>query len=282
LPALLFRKDRMKSYFLITNDDGIQSPGLLALSEAVSDLGELLIVAPSFQQTGMGRSFPQDESIGIIEEKILMVNDDSTKSYGVYGSPAQAVAYGILELSHRKPDLCLCGINYGENLGLSLTCSGTLGAAFEAHSQGIKALAFSIPTSLSKQHSESFEEIDWAPIKKVIRRILIKILKEGFPENADILNINFPELIDDSTLIKFTRQSHQNYSEFLIPPERDFKKGYELKTEKRINPNDTPINSDIYAMKYEKAVSITPLKWDLSFDLKDKSWEKDLNQKEAE
>jgi len=103
----------MKSYFLITNDDGIQSPGLLALSEAVSDLGELLIVAPSFQQTGMGRSFPQDESIGIIEEKILMVNDDSTKSYGVYGSPAQAVAYGILELSHRKPDLCLCGINYG-------------------------------------------------------------------------------------------------------------------------------------------------------------------------
>ncbi|NTW96897.1 MAG: 5'/3'-nucleotidase SurE, partial [Erysipelotrichaceae bacterium] len=56
----------MKSYFLITNDDGIQSPGLLALSEAVSDLGELLIVAPSFQQTGMGRSFPQGESIGII------------------------------------------------------------------------------------------------------------------------------------------------------------------------------------------------------------------------
>ena len=269
----------MKPYFLITNDDGILSPGLLALSEAVSDLGELLIVAPSFQQTGMGRSFPQGESIGIIEEKTLMVNDDPTKSYGINGSPAQAVAYGILELSHGKPDLCLCGINYGENLGLSLTCSGTLGAAFEAHSQGIKALAFSIPTSLSKQHSESFEEIDWTPIKKVIRKILIKILKEGFPENADILNINFPELIDESTLIKFTRQSPQNYSEFLIPPERDFKKGYELKTEKRINLNDTPKNSDIYAMKYEKAISITPLKWDLSFELRDKSWEEELNQK---
>jgi len=272
----------MKPLILITNDDGILSPGLLALSEAVSELGELLVVAPLFQQTGMGRSFPQGESIGIIEEKLLLMNEKPNKAYGVNGSPAQAVAYGILELSHRKPDLCLCGINYGENLGLSLTCSGTLGAAFESHSQGIKALAFSIPTSLSKQHSESFEEIDWTPIKKVIRKIVVRILDQGFPENTDILNINFPDLIDESTKIKFTRQSPQNYSEFLTPPLRDFKKGYELKTEKRVSAGSTPKNSDIFAMKFEKAISITPLKWDLSFELKDKTWEDELNKKEAE
>ena len=81
----------MKPLILITNDDGILSPGLLALSEAVSDLGDLLVAAPLFQQTGMGRSFPQGEDIGIIEEKMLLINDLSTLVYGVYGSPAQAV-----------------------------------------------------------------------------------------------------------------------------------------------------------------------------------------------
>lgn len=272
----------MKPLILITNDDGILSPGLLALSEAVSELGELLVVAPLFQQTGMGRSFPQGEAIGIIEEKLLLMNEKPTKAYGVNGSPAQAVAYGVLELSHRKPDLCLCGINYGENLGLSLTCSGTLGAAFEAHSQGINAVAFSIPTSLSKQHSESFDEIDWKPIKKVVRKIVIQVLGKGFPENADILNVNFPEEIDESTVIKFTRQSSQNYSEFLVPPKRDFKKGYELKTEKRVSMGSTPKNSDIFAMRFEKSVSITPLTWDLSFQMKDTSWEIEFNKKEAE
>ncbi len=272
----------MKPLILITNDDGILSPGLLALAEAVSDLGELLIVAPLFQQTGMGRSFPLGEDIGIIEEKILIINEVPTKAYGVNGSPAQAVAYGILELSHRLPTLCLCGINYGENLGLSLTCSGTLGAAFEAHSHGIKAQAFSIPTSLSKQHSQSFDPIDWTFIKKVIRKIVLKTIHEGFPENADILNINFPELVDESTKIRFTRQSAQNYSEFIIPPPRDFKKGFELKTEKRVSYSTTPKNSDIFAMKFENEISLTPLKWDLSFELKDKAWEEELNKKEAE
>lgn len=132
----------MKPLILITNDDGVYSPGLIA-AEAVQYLGDLLIVAPRFQQTSMGRSFPKSDDVGVIEKMRVMVNGAEIDAYGVHGSPAHAVSHGILELAYKKPDLCISGINYGENLGLSLTCSGTIGAALEADSYEIPSIAVS-------------------------------------------------------------------------------------------------------------------------------------------
>jgi len=116
----------MKPYILLTNDDGITSPGLLALAEVLIDFADVCIAAPIHQQTGMGRSFPRVPDNGIIKQIPLTLNNRTIPAYGVYGSPAFVVAHAMLELVDRKPDLCLCGINYGENLGLSLTCSGTV------------------------------------------------------------------------------------------------------------------------------------------------------------
>ena len=269
----------MKPLILITNDDGIHSPGLLALAEALTDIADILIAAPIAQQTGMGRAFPHMPDTGIIEEVRVLVNGIPTLGYGIHGSPAQVVAYAILELCDRKPDFVFCGVNYGENLGLSVTCSGTLGAAFEANSHRIKAIAFSRPTALSKQHSESFDPVDWTPLKAVIRTITENVLVNGFPDHTDILNINFPKNVEAKTPIRFTRQSPQNYSEFIKPDPRDFSKAYALSAAKNVKEEETPKNSDVYAVHVEHAISVTPLTWDSSLDA-DENW-LNFNKKES-
>lgn len=113
---------------LITNDNGIQSPGLFAAAQAVADMGKLLVSAPLSQQTGMPRAFPRHPGLGTIKEFELNINGKPIVGYGVDGSPAFAVAHGVLELADRKPALCISGINYGENLGQSLPRSGIVGA----------------------------------------------------------------------------------------------------------------------------------------------------------
>lgn len=254
----------MKPLFLITNDDGVLSPGLKAAAEAVQLFGDLLIVAPISQQTGMGRSFPRTADVGIIEKVTLDVNGIETTAYGIHGSPAQAVAYGVLELAGRKPDFCISGINYGENLGLSITCSGTLGAAFEADSHGIPSIAVSRQADLLVQHSESFESLDWEGCKAVTRRIVEKVLKEGFPKQACILNVNLPAKICETTEIRLTRQSRQNYSIFTKPKSRDFTQTFVLSSQMDVDIDKTEKDSDIFAIYFDHVISLTPLKWDLS------------------
>lgn len=254
----------MKPLFLITNDDGVFSPGLQAAAEAVQTLGDLLIVAPISQQTGMGRSFPRTADVGIIETLTIEVNGIQTTAYGVHGSPAQAVAYGILELAERKPDFCISGINYGENLGLSVTCSGTLGAAFEADSHGIPSIAISRQADLLVQHSERFECLEWEGCKAVTKKIVEKVLKEGFPKQACILNVNLPSQISATTEIRLTRQSRQNYSVFTKPGSRDFTQRYVLSSHMDVDINKTEKDSDIFAIYFDQVISLTPLTWDLS------------------
>lgn len=116
----------MKLLALITNDDGISSPGLLAIAEALEPFFELLIVAPKDQQTNMGRGSLKGPTIGSLELCDLQVNGRTIQAYGIAGSPSQAVAHAVVEISDRKPDICVSGINYGENLGLAFTCSGTI------------------------------------------------------------------------------------------------------------------------------------------------------------
>ena len=116
---------------LLTNDDGIQSPGLWAAAEALSDLGWVQVVAPREQQSGMGRSLPATSKGRIYKEKMTVRGKEWTV-YAVDGTPAQAVQHGVLELTDTTPALVVSGINYGENTGNGVTISGTVGAALEA------------------------------------------------------------------------------------------------------------------------------------------------------
>jgi 5'-nucleotidase len=252
---------------LITNDDGVKSPGLWAVIESVMDLGELLVVAPINQQTSMGRSFTKGPDVGIIEKIPLLIDGTEVTVYGVCGSPALAVSHGVLELCDRRPDLCISGINYGENLGLSITCSGTVGAAFEADSHGIPSVAVSRQVDLSIQHSDEFADLDWTACKFITRKIVKEVLKNGFPSKVSILNINIPENATEHTEVRITRQCRHNYSAFVRPEPRDLSKGYKLKSKINLIMSDIDRDSDIFAIAFDKVISITPLTWDLSMNV---------------
>lgn len=87
------------------------------------------------------------------------------------------MSHGILKLAYRKPDLCISGINYGQNLGLSISCSGTLGAAYEANSYDISSIAVSREADLSIQHTSHYKEMDWGASKKILKYMAIEVLK---------------------------------------------------------------------------------------------------------
>lgn len=254
----------MKPLLLITNDDGIHSPGLLAVAEAVCDLGELLISAPITQQTGMGRAFPRMANTGIIEKIPLQVNGQKLLGYGVHGSPAFAVAHGVLELANRKPDLCISGINYGENMGMVLTCSGTLGAIFEADSHGIPGIAVSLQAEISIQRSKEYPSMDWEPAKKITRKWVTQALEQGMPSNAEMLNINIPLGSVRPEEYRITRQSRQNYFEFIKPEQRNLGEPFALQTRIHIYEETLEKDSDIYAFYKDKITSVTPLTWGMS------------------
>ena len=113
---------------LLTNDDGINSPGLWAAAAALSHLGYVTVAAPREQSTSMGRSMPPASDGKLIPVKMRIAEQDWTV-YAVGGTPAQAVFHAVEELLPQKPDLVVSGINYGENVGSGITISGTVGAA---------------------------------------------------------------------------------------------------------------------------------------------------------
>ncbi len=146
-----------KPQILLTNDDGILSPGLWAAAASLSRLGFVTVTAPRDQASGMGRSLP-NTSDGIIEEKRVQVNGQEWTVYSVGGSPAQTVLYGVLDVMKRTPDLVVSGINYGENVASGVTISGTVGAALEGSALGIPSLAVSLEAD-EKYHLSYSEEL---------------------------------------------------------------------------------------------------------------------------
>lgn len=254
----------MKPLIMLTNDDGINSPGLLAAIEAVYDLGDIIVSAPHVQQTGMSRAFPRGKDVGIIDTVEFNVNGKIIKGYGVHGSPAFSVAHGILEIADRKPDLCISGINYGENVGLDITCSGTVGAVIEADSHGVAGIAVSMQSDLSLQRSSEYSKLDWTVSKSVLRTFAKKVLSEGMPKEFNIYNINIPMNPTNPEVFRYTVQSKYNYFEFIKPQERDFEMPFELKSRLYVDKEIIEKNSDIYAVYIDKTTSVTPIKTNMS------------------
>lgn len=257
-----------KPLVLITNDDGIQSPGLHALIEAVSDLARVLVVAPIEQQTNMGRGGLKGPAIGKIRSVQLNLSCGEITCYGVNGSPAQAVAHGLLELTHEQPVLCLSGINYGENLGLAFTCSGTLGAAFEADSFGVSGIAFSRAIPFDDQRSDAFGELDWTLVQYHTRQIVKDVLRHGMAEGVRILNVNYPRQLSEAMIPKVTRQAYMNYGSYVTPGRKEMDMGYQLGWKLNDDLHNAPMDSDIYAVHFEGAISITPMTSLMSVDAK--------------
>jgi 5'-nucleotidase len=244
---------------LVTNDDGLYSPGLQAAAEAVAALGDLLIVAPHTQQTGMSRALPTGDGVGIIEPTTLSIQGASYPAYGIHASPALAVIYAVLELAPRQPDLCISGINYGENIGMTISASGTVGVALEASVWRIPALAISRGAPLHYHRAHEYGPLDWTTARSVTRLLAEKVLRHGLPLEVDALNINVPDRATPQTEIRLTVQSRQAHVYFSTPGKRDLSKGFALPLMDTVDRRTLEPDSDIQAFLYDEVVSVSPL-----------------------
>ncbi|MGH8573655.1 MAG: 5'/3'-nucleotidase SurE, partial [Gammaproteobacteria bacterium] len=225
----------MQPLILVTNDDGIRSAGLRAAAEAASTLGDVLIVAPKIEQTGMGRSFPKTHGQGVIEVCWGSLGGATVPYYAVNGSPAQAVAHAVLEIAPTCPALCISGINDGENLGGTNLISGTVGAALEAAGSGIPALAVSIGPEDPDLFLKPYREADWAAAVRVVRQFGTAALCDGLPPEVALLNINIPSSATPETEIRATIQSRQSHYICARPCSRDFLEPFRLPVAEKID-----------------------------------------------
>jgi 5'-nucleotidase len=268
----------MSPLILVTNDDGIHSPGLHAAVQAVCDLGEVIVAAPRRQHTGAGRSYPpvQDKAIYIEE---IVVDCRSIAAYGLEASPAQAVLSVLLDVAPRLPDLVVSGINFGENLGTGITISGTVGAAIEAASFGVRALAVSLETP-KEFHYRPSEIVNFTSAAVFTRRFAQLMLAGELPADVDILKVDVPEDATPDTPWRMVRVSRQRYH---VPQPSgrgslDEQKGIDYT--RAVDADELEPDSDVYALAVERIVAVAPLSIDLTARVNLHALGDDLRQRE--
>lgn len=244
-----------KPLILLTNDDGIASPGLIAAARALRGLGELMIVAPRVQQSSQGRSFSRLKRP--VLRSTLRVGNTRIATIAVDASPAVCVRYALMLGVPRPPALVVSGINYGENLGSGLTISGTVGAALEAAADGIPALAVSLETA-TEFHLSHSPHIDFSVAAHWTRQLAEKVLLHRLAPDTPLLNINVPSDATRETKWRVTRASHQAYFHSLVQDGQFV--GYGV----LVNRDGLERDSDIYAVLIDRAISVTPLTYDLT------------------
>ena len=166
---------------LVTNDDGIDSPGLFALLAALRPLGDVTVIAPDQNRTGVARSITMRSPLWVEEVEL----PDGTVAYATDGTPVDCVRMAALGFLERAPDLIVSGINVGANLGDDITYSGTVAAAFEGILLDIPALAVSV--------QDGTEGYDYGPAARVAALVVEQLLFHGFPQ-GHLLNVNCPDL----------------------------------------------------------------------------------------
>ncbi len=198
--------------FLLTNDDGVDSPGLLALAQSISKLGEVFVVAPEKEWSGGGHSITIHKPLRIREKESP---GEGMRVWQCSGSPADCVVIGVFDLLPEPPTLVISGINLGPNLGEDLTYSGTVSAAMEAYICDLPAFSISIA---------SFQAPRWEVAAEVAQRLAS--LLTGFP-NRLLLNVNVPNCpLTELRGVALTRLGRRRYRERLTKGNDPFGRPY--------------------------------------------------------
>lgn len=237
---------------LVTNDDGVHSDGLFALCRALSEVGDVTVVAPERQQSATGHAITLHKPLRLSEVNLR----DGTAAFASNGTPSDCAALGILEVMGGNVDLVVSGINHGPNLGWDVHYSGTVSAAIEAAMVGFPSVAVSV-ASWDK-------DIHWDPVAKFAAQVAKRLQEQPLPPHT-VLNINAPNLPQSEIAgIAVTTQGRRQYVDRL---------------EKRLDPVGRPYywlggslaeeargaeaGSDVRAVADGK-ISLTPLHLDLT------------------
>jgi 5'-nucleotidase len=251
-----------KCQILLTNDDGIKSPGLWAAAEALSELGYVTVVAPREQSSGMGRSLP-NTSDGIIQEERLQIKGQDWSVYAVGGTPAQAVLHGILEVMPQKPDIIVSGINYGENLGTGITISGTVGAAMEAAALGFRSLAVSLETA-QEHHLTYSREVDFSTAAHFTLQFARFLIEKSLFPDVDLLKVDVPDDATPDTPWVLTRLARQRYYDPVAPKRKSWSVPGTVGYREAADLKEEASNSDVFVLRKKRRVSVTPISLDMT------------------
>lgn len=245
---------------LVVNDDGINSPGLIALAEAVKDLGKVTIVAPRGQRSGFGVSLTIRRPLRVEGVKVA-----GFEAFIIDGTPADCVILGLNYLLKEKPQVVLSGYNIGANLSLMAPLSsGTIGAAIEAALNGIPAAALSFEvTSFQEALRDRPSGINYSGARKASRLITQYLLQQSLPPGVQLLNVCFPPEVNEQTGLEITSLAPNFFKKIVLRNEDPYGIPYywiKVTREK----DDWQEGTDVYCLYQQGNISITPLAIDLS------------------
>lgn len=240
---------------LISNDDGIFSPGLRALADVAAQFGEVVIFAPDYEQSAIGHAITIMRPLQVHKVKLIT----GFEAYRVNGTPADCVAMGLYHLG--SADLVLSGINIGSNLGNDVWHSGTVAAAKQAVLLGVQAIAFS--------QVLNGDEPTYEKQKPYIAEVLRMLTQDNAPK---LVNVNLPK---DPQGIRWTNQSVRAYNGKVVAGQDPMgRKHYWLTAVPLTAPE---VDSDRWAVDNE-LVSLTPLRLNLTDD----AWLEKLGERQTE
>ena len=233
-------------HIMVTNDDGIHAPGIIALAEALHELGDVTVVAPDRERSAAGHSLTLHSPLRVFELR--------PGWFAVDGTPTDCVNMGIHSLLPDKPDLVVSGINHGPNLGDDITYSGTVAAAMEANLMGIPAIAVSLGTFERHGHFDA--------AARVAVRVARQVLANGLPADT-FLNVNIPDCpAEEMGEPLITRQGTRSFIGTIIDKTDPRGRKYYWIGSDEPAFNDEP-GTDFHALN-RRHVSITPLHLDLT------------------
>ena len=237
---------------LVTNDDGINAPGIRALIEVMNTIGDVYVVAPDSPQSGMGHAITINDALYC--DSIKVMNGEPQKEFSCSGTPVDCVKIAINEILKRKPDLCVSGINHGSNSSINVIYSGTMSAAVEAGTTGIPSIGFSL---LDYSLEANFEAS-----KKIVKTIVLQTLKNGLPKGV-VLNVNIPKLnTSEIKGIKVCRQANAHWQEKFDKRTNPVGREYYWLSGEFVN-EDEGEDTDEWALQ-NGYVSVVPVQFDLT------------------
>jgi 5'-nucleotidase len=236
-------------HILISNDDGIDAPGLDALVREIKQFAEVTVVAPDRQQSAVGHAITMNFPLRVVPFR----KGDELFGYAVMGTPADAVKLGVGFLLKRPPDLVLSGINHGSNTAISVIYSGTVSAATEGTILGIPSIAVSLTT-----HGPA----DFGYAAKFAGRLTRMVARRGLPKGT-LLNVNVPALPEKQIRgVRITRQGASVWDDSFDvrrdPANREY---FWLTGRLRVTDRDPDVDEVAVRQKY---VSVTPIRYDLT------------------
>lgn len=231
---------------LVTNDDGVRSPGIRALAQALEGLGRVVVVAPDRNRSAVGHA--------LTLEHPLRAEEIKPDVFAVDGTPTDCVNLGIHGLLQETPDLVVSGINRGSNLGDDITYSGTVCAAMEASLMGLPAFAISLD-------SHQFQADDLALAAKFSRQLAKTIIHGGLPDDT-FLNVNVPA--GGCKGVQLTRQGKRQYGDAVVTSQDPRGRKYYWIGGGEVGFQSIP-GSDCNAL-HEQLISVTPLHTNLTND----------------